>query len=118
MNDDPNALVNRIKRTLDQRAATHPERDALCQQVYAATRPRRFDALRHQLAAFTLAAMVSGLMIIPAPLTSTIPDHSAMLMSANAALQPPQTIEDLEMLQVLGIDEADSAETVDVQSPH
>ena len=116
MNDDPNALANRIKRTLDQRAAAHPQRNAVLQHVRTATRPRRFDPVRQQLAALGLAAMVSGLMLMPAPLTSAILDYQANGLSANAPLMPPQAVEDLEMLQVLGIDQADPTETDDAPS--
>lgn len=87
-------LTKRLQRTLNERAQHHPEQADLLARVRFATAPRPI-VWRHYAA---MAAMLVVVVVMPAPLTPSVPDP---LANTNPMLSSPQSVEDLEMLHML-----------------
>jgi hypothetical protein len=111
MNDDEE-WIKRLTNSLDQQAQRHPQRQAVLDHVRAATRPAH--PAKKQLLALTMAASLCGFTLMPASLSPARPDASIPLSFLHHQLISPQAVEDLEMLQVLGVEGDQASEYRDV----
>ena len=91
-------------------AAQHPAADALIQHVLkqhkpaqSATRWGRFVTSRHH---YALAAALSALMFLPAPIAPSFHAKEQSYLVNTLGEITPQSVDDLEMLSVLGDEDA------------